>query len=131
MSADSIARALKARRSGTGWMAKCPAHDDHNPSLSIREVDGKVLLHCHAGCAQHDVIDALKARGVWQPERTENPRIVAEYDYTDEQGNLLYQVVRYEPKDFKTKTAGRLRWMDVEERAATGPLPFAGSPRTL
>ena len=103
MTADSIAQALEARRSGSSWMAKCPAHDDHNPSLSIREVDGKVLLHCHAGCAQHDVIDALKARGVWQPERTENPRIVAEYDYTDEQGNLLYQVVRYQPKDFKQR----------------------------
>ena len=68
MTADSIARALKARRSGNGWMARCPAHDDHNPSLSIRDSDGKVLLHCHAGCAQSDVIDALKARDVWQPE---------------------------------------------------------------
>ena len=103
MTADSIVRALGARRSGSCWMAKCPAHDDHNPSLSIREVDGKVLLHCHAGCAQQDVIDALKARGVWLPERTDDPRIVAEYDYTDEHGNLLYQVVRYQPKDFKQR----------------------------
>ena len=35
----------------------------NNPSLSIREADGKVLLHCHAGCTQGDVIDALKAQG--------------------------------------------------------------------
>jgi putative DNA primase/helicase len=85
-------------------MAKCPAHDDNNPSLSIREVDGKVLLHCcHAGCSQRDVIDALKALGVWQPERTDNLQIVATYDYTDEHGNLLYQVVRYQPKDFKQR----------------------------
>jgi putative DNA primase/helicase len=103
MTTDSIARALKARRSGACWMAKCPAHDDHNPSLSIREVDGKVLLHCHAGCTQRDVIDALTARGVWQSERTENPRIVATYDYTDEHGNLLYQIVRYQPKDFRQR----------------------------
>jgi len=103
MTIDSIARALNARRSGAGWIAKCPAHDDKNPSLSIGDADGKVLLHCHAGCAQGDVIDALKAHGVWQPERTENSRIVAEYDYTDEQGNLLYQVVRYQPKDFKQR----------------------------
>ena len=111
MTADSIVRALGARRSGSCWMAKCPAHDDHNPSLSIRGVDGKVLLHCHAGCAQQDVIDALKARGVWQPERTDDPRIVAEYDYTDEHGNLLYQVVRYQPKDFKQRRPdGRGGW---------------------
>jgi hypothetical protein len=92
-------------------MAKCPAHDDHNPSLSIREVDGKILLHCHAGCAQQDVIDALKARGLWQPEHTQNSQIVATYDYTDENGNLLYQVVRYEPKDFKQRRPdGRGGW---------------------
>jgi DNA primase len=103
MTIDSIVRALNARRSGAAWIAKCPAHDDKNPSLSIRDADGKVLLHCHAGCTQGDVIDALKACGVWQPERTENSRIVAEYDYTDEQGNLLYQVVRYQPKDFKQR----------------------------
>jgi len=103
MSADSLARILEAIRSGSSWMAKCPAHEDRNPSLSIREVDGKVLLHCHAGCTQGVVIDALKARGLWQPERTENPRIVATYGYTDEHGNLLYQVVRYEPKDFKQR----------------------------
>jgi putative DNA primase/helicase len=112
MTADFIARALKARRSGSCWMAKCPAHDDHNPSLSIREADGKVLLHCHAGCTQGDVIDALKACGVWQPERTENQRIVATYDYTDEHGNLLYQVVRYQPKDFKQRRPdGRGGWI--------------------
>src|SRR5688572_14637741 len=103
MTADSITRALKARRSGSCWMAKCPAHDDNNPSLSIREVDAKVLLHCHAGCTQREVIEALKARGVWQPSRVENPRIVATYDYTDEHGNLLYQIVRYQPKDFKQR----------------------------
>jgi hypothetical protein len=50
-------------------MAKCPAHDDRNPSLSIGEVAGKVLLHCHAGCAQRDVIEALRARGLW-PDRS-------------------------------------------------------------
>jgi putative DNA primase/helicase len=103
MSADSLARALEARRSGSSWMAKCPAHEDHNPSLSIREVDGKVLLHCHAGCTQRAVIDALRAHGLWQPERAENQRIVAAYDYTDEHGKLLYQVVRYQPKDFKQR----------------------------
>jgi DNA primase len=111
MTADSIARAIEARRSGSCWMAKCPGHDDNNPSLSIREVDGKVLLHCHAGCTQGDVIDALKVRGLWQLERTENPRIVATYDYTDEHGNLLYQAVRYQPKDFKQRRPdGRGGW---------------------
>lgn len=103
MTAESIVRALEARRSGSGWMAKCPAHNDNNPSLSIRDVDGKVLLHCHAGCSQSDVIGVLEARGLWRPEPPLKPQIIATYDYTDEGGKLLYQVVRYQPKDFKQR----------------------------
>ncbi len=101
MTADSIVHALGARRSGSGWMAKCPAHDDHNPSLSIRDADGKVLLYCHAGCAQLEVIDALKAKGLWAERQVKPPRkITVIYDYTDEAGHLLYQVLRTEPKGF-------------------------------
>ena len=41
------------------WMARCPAHEDRGPSLSIREVDGKVLLHCFgAGCSALEVVEA-------------------------------------------------------------------------
>jgi putative DNA primase/helicase len=96
----TLVRALEGRRSGSCWLAKCPAHDDSNPSLSIREADGKVLVHCFGGCSQSEVIEALKSRGLWQPERSEKPRIVATYDYCDEDGNLLYQVVRTDPKGF-------------------------------
>jgi 5S rRNA maturation endonuclease (ribonuclease M5) len=84
-------------------MAKCPAHDDHNPSLSIREKDGKVLVHCHAGCSQDAVLATLNARGLWQPEDIANRRVVSAYGYTDERGKLLYEVVRYEPKGFKQR----------------------------
>jgi hypothetical protein len=49
-----------ARHGHNGWQARCPAHDDRNPSLSIKEAeDGKVLVHCHAGCATPDVVRAL------------------------------------------------------------------------
>jgi putative DNA primase/helicase len=103
MTADGIARALDARRSGSSWMARCPAHNDKNPSLSIRDFDGKVLLHCHAGCRQSEVIGVLEARGLWRPEPARKSRIVATYDYTGQDGTVLYQVVRYEPKDFKQR----------------------------
>ena len=46
------------RPSGDGWVARCPAHDDHNPSLSIRKGDDEWLLHCHAGCATENVVAA-------------------------------------------------------------------------
>jgi hypothetical protein len=65
MTAETIARALGGRKVGQGWTARCPARDDHEPSLSIRDADGKVLVRCHAGCDQRDVIAALKERGLW------------------------------------------------------------------
>jgi putative DNA primase/helicase len=67
MSAEAIAKALGGRKVGTTWMAKCPAHADRMPSLSVKDAGcGSVLLHCHAGCLQRQVIAALKARGLWQ-----------------------------------------------------------------
>ena len=65
-SAETIAKALGGRKAGGGWTARCPAHDDRTPSLSIRDADdGKVLVRCHAGCDQERVIAALRARGLW------------------------------------------------------------------
>jgi hypothetical protein len=63
--AESIAVALHARRSGARWMARCPAHEDKGPSLSIVERDGVVLVHCFSGCQQSAVLAALRALGVW------------------------------------------------------------------
>jgi hypothetical protein len=66
VTAETIARALGGHRAGTTWMARCPAHDDRSPSLSISAgKDGKVLVHCHARCDQRDVIAALADRGLW------------------------------------------------------------------
>jgi putative DNA primase/helicase len=66
MTAESVARALSGRKSGCGWTARCPAHDDRTPSLSIRDgANNKVLVRCHAGCEQKSVIAALRTLGPW------------------------------------------------------------------
>lgn len=66
MNAETLACALGGRRTGSHWMAPCPAHEDRDPSLSIRDADdGKVLVHCHAGCDQSVVICELRSRGLW------------------------------------------------------------------
>ena len=45
---------------GNRWLARCPAHDDRSPSLSIRECDdGRSLIHCFAGCETEDVLAAV------------------------------------------------------------------------
>lgn len=63
---DKVLSRLEAVRETNGaWMARCPAHEDHQPSLSVREGDdGRVLLHCFGGCEQYQVLAALEARGV-------------------------------------------------------------------
>lgn len=64
-----IVRGLGGRWVGRKGVAKCPAHDDRTPSLSVSETrDGRALVHCFAGCTQRDVIDALRARGLWHGE---------------------------------------------------------------
>lgn len=89
------------------WQARCPCHDDHNASLSIkRGSDGRVLLKCHAGCETKTICAKL---GIDMADlfrtlsRNAKPEIVARYPYCDEQGNLLYEAVRYVPKDFRQR----------------------------
>ena len=88
----------------------CPAHDDHNPSLSVTlKPDGKVLVNCQTGCSAEAVVSALglsmcdlaaderrDSNELWTPRGD----AVAAYDYTDEHGSLLYQVLRLPDKSF-------------------------------
>lgn len=42
------------------WVACCPAHDDKSPSMAVRETDdGRLLMHCFAGCATSDILAAI------------------------------------------------------------------------
>jgi Toprim domain len=67
VSAAEIAAVLGGRRTGGQYICRCPAHDDRRPSLAVRDADdGRVLVHCHGPCEQDDVIDALKALGLWE-----------------------------------------------------------------
>ena len=84
--AAELARALRGKRAGRGWQAACPAHDDSDPSLSISvSRDGKTLIHCHAGCSQQDVIDALRSRGLWNSgDDQRRIEVIARNDHDDE-----------------------------------------------
>ena len=75
MHAERIAISLGGRRAGAGWMARCPAHDDRSPSLSLRDAGAdRVLVYCHAGCDQRRVIAALSSLGLWT-EPHPSPRV--------------------------------------------------------
>jgi len=102
------------RKTGAGWDVRCPAHPDRKASLSIGYgKDQPVVLHCQAGC---DPVDILKAIGeTWatlcspgeeqpvQGEWTPAGPATAVYDYTDETGNLLFQVLRTADKQFRQR----------------------------
>jgi len=127
--------AVKLRRGQRGeYIGLCPIHGDKNPSLSVSEQKG--LFNCFACGASGDVFDWVgqfegisafqdRVKRVAEifgcaevgPAPPAEPKIVATYDYCDETGELLYQVVRYEPgengakKTFKQRRPdGRKGW---------------------
>jgi len=81
------------RRNGDhNAIARCPAHDDRNPSLSLRAIEGQTLVYCHAGCAIRDVLAAIE---MTTGELFDEPK-GATYRYDD--GRFVY---RSPDKDFK------------------------------
>lgn len=106
-----FAEMLGAKKTSSGWQANCPAHDDSTASLSIAEGDdGRLLVHCHAGCEFHDIIEATETytpRTVPAKAATASEdftsQIVHAYNYHDLDGVMRYQVVRLEPKSFRQR----------------------------
>jgi hypothetical protein len=109
----------KLVRRGPEWRGQCPIHGGERDSFSVNPVTGQWM--CHSACArggsaanlimERDGITFKDAamqieeitgmsRALSSPDR---PKIVAQYDYTDEAGVLRYQALRYEPKTFKCR----------------------------
>jgi AAA domain/CHC2 zinc finger len=100
---DHVERALEGLKpAGDQWIALCPTHDDRNPSLAIRVNDeDKVIVHCFAGCDPLGILAALGVEpGSSGAEWTPHGDAVAIYDYRDENGQLLFQVLRTADKAF-------------------------------
>jgi hypothetical protein len=120
MDTETIAKSLGNAKMVNGqWLASCPVpghgsgNGDKNPSLSITESDGKVLFHCHAGCDQREVFDAIRERNLLQstPRREEisytqhqQPVLEKEWVYRAEDGAELFTKRRYKTSDAKGKT---------------------------
>lgn len=119
---ELIARLKDVEETKSGWQCRCPSHEDDTASLSVsRGDDGRALVFCHAGCSAESICQALgwtladlmpasNGRHDAKPKQAKKP--VAMYDYTDEDGFALFQVVRYEPKDFRQrKPDGNGGWL--------------------
>jgi hypothetical protein len=89
MGVDALLERLQGvRRTGEGrYLARCPAHQDKSPSLSVRELDsGVVLLHCFASCSVEEVLRAvgLDFDALFPPRPTEQgPRLHAPFPAAD------------------------------------------------
>ena len=113
---DWLSRLSGARKSGRGYVAKCPAHDDNSPSLSVTESDnGVVLAKCFAGCDYKAIVAALGlepgGKAAPPPARPQTARRrrpepaplptagngVRVWRYHDEMGNDSFAVVRRDP----------------------------------
>ena len=63
---EHIAAALGGGRLGNGAACRCPCHHDRHASLSLWiGDDGRLFVHCHAGCPLDEIIAVLAKRGLW------------------------------------------------------------------
>ena len=79
--AKAIVEALGGTWRGTRGECRCPAHDDHGPSLSVRLGDRAILFHCFAGCDTRDVLTALRRRKLHDAVPLTMPRPKAMADH--------------------------------------------------
>ena len=112
---------------GDEYKATCPFHDDREPSLNFNNQTGQ--YYCH-GCGKkgdalhfYAKINSLDTRrdfpkilkGIASdfniPLENAQRRLIKTYDYTDAQGELLFQVCRYEPKDFRQRHKVNGKWV--------------------
>lgn len=106
---DFLSRLVGVKKTSAGWDACCPCRDDDsNPSLSVAEDrEGTILVHCHRGngCDVDKICSSvgLKKSDLYpvkiekkdKPQEKEKLTLVKEYDYLDENGELLFQKLRY------------------------------------
>ena len=97
----------KHKRSGEWYLINCPCHDDKNPSLGLKQGDnGFVIFKCQAGCDSKEIANYFKSKGhdVSGKEHQQQEKIeIARYQYLSIDGVLLFEKIRYQPKDFRVK----------------------------
>jgi hypothetical protein len=97
----SLLRGVKADRDGE-YKALCPGHDDHEPSFSVREADGKILVQCFAGCKPVDILKPLnlEVKDLFLDDHKSKvkgqKKLVATFSYEIEKGKEAFQIRRYD-----------------------------------
>jgi hypothetical protein len=113
---EHIARGLGGTKSGSGWKARCPAHNDTEPSLSVSEgTNGKLLVKCHAGCSFEDIKRALEHKGLWPKKGNGRDCELPAHVYRDADGLERFGKIRNapgrEPRFLFTRPDGNGGWL--------------------
>lgn len=130
---------VKLKHTGIGsWICCSPFREDKNPSLQIdkdhsfdhgtkEKLDIIDLYERKFGVNRETAIKNLSKRAGLDRKPSKKGKIVATYDYTDENGELLYQKVRYEPKSFSQRRPDPDqpgRWITKEVFKNIGHVPY-------
>lgn len=127
--AELLTRLDKVRGKHPKWQALCPAHLDKSPSLTISQAeDGKILIHCFAGCGAGDIMDAIgmslkdlfpkdDGRKDWRKER-DRKRTIADVERVAflKEVSYLYQIQKLQEALF-----GQTRLREELEKAGITP----------
>lgn len=110
---ELIKSRLKVKRDkGDMCQCICPSHDDKQASLTVTYDSNKkaTLLKCHAGCDTETILQALGLEykdlfdnSLYNNYTTKKDNIEAIYKYFDEEGNLLFEKVRFKGKKFSQR----------------------------
>lgn len=152
-------RLERVKKSGDGYVARCPAHKDNDPSLSVTEEGSRILLHCFTGCEPEQIVAAMSLTLAdlftdktpvapeplpFVPRKTRQPsgKLVSTYYYTDGGGAILAEKGRFEleetgidgkpKKSFLWRLAGEERWsggVDMTTLALWGAEEVTASPK--
>jgi hypothetical protein len=125
---EILARLENVKKSGEGYSARCPSHKDEKNSLRVKQGDKRSFLDCFAQkCTEADICASLginesdlffdSQTGYYAKSNAKQTargkQIIAVYPYVDESGRVLYENVRFEPKDFRQRKRdenGREQW---------------------
>jgi len=97
----ALLKGVKAGKDGE-YKALCPGHNDHGPSLSAKEINGKILVKCFAGCKLVDILKPLhlEPKDLFlngrNPKARSQKKLVATYSYEIEKGKEAFQIRRYD-----------------------------------
>lgn len=107
---EVLSRLTGVKRNNGFFTANCPVsgHQTVEGHLTVKDTGNKALVKCHSRHSYEEICLALGFDGLTYGHNGDKPQaatmtIVATYDYTDDLGKLLYQVVCYEPKAFSQR----------------------------